>query len=834
MKRFLLIILACILTFTLVACGSKEDNSGSTNTSTDTSTDISTDTSTDTNEEPTPQLKDFEGITFTSNTVDYDGNEHVIQIEGTLPQGASVAYTGNKGTDAGTYNATAVITCQGYNPLTLNATLTINKLNLVQGSITFDSQTFEYDTNEHTITVTGNIPAGVTVSYSGGENSKNGATNVGSYTIVATISGKNYNTITLEATLKIKSKEELLNVHFFNGKVYFQNALDNNRLYVYDGNTITMVNRDIPTNMVTVGTDMFYISTNLLSKSISMLDSTGKVTDLFDVSAEMIATDGTYIYYNVNSLFDAEKTGIYKVKVSDLKNDSIDAEPIKLTSAKSEYIIYAQGNIYFANKSQSSRLYAISTSASGAEPTLIYDYKVSEITTDGKKLYFTRSHNLTSAIFSIDVTDGLMTAVTDESDKVQKITMSNGKYLTKINDYIYFMNTDMLTSTIFGDGIYKAPANGSGWVSDAWTLLTGSTKIIEAENDNVYSLTTDGESLYYYRTSTKHLYKYDLENGTETDLMQGYVPPVEKQIITTYYEKAVMHNGEIYFINMKDGGKLYKYNPQTDAEYRLTGVQVADFAIYDNYLYYCSVKLLVNFDLYRMSLLNGEPELISKEKCMNMSFYNDKIYYTNYSDKNTLNSMNLDGTENTILYGVNDGEKSVSAGKTTIYDGYVYFVANDQLYRYSLTNKTAELVNKDLKPLEYIIHNGKILLMNCDGLKNHVDIYDIATGTTTKIADMGFSGVSDDARGMFVYNNEFYFYRNVAAGSKSKGLYKIENGEAVLLDAMEGYYVCETIVDGDKAYFINVWQVKDSVPTPSSDAAIYELDLKTYETTKLN
>ena len=316
--------------------------------------------------------------------------------------------------------------------------------------------------------------------------------------------------------------------------------------------------------------------------------------------------------------------------------------------------------------------------------------------------------------------------------------------------------------------------------------------------------------------------------------MQGFVPPVEKQIITTYYEKSVMYNGEIYFINMRDGGKLYKYNPTTDTEYRLTGMQVADFEIHDGYVYYCTVKLLVNFDLYRMSLANGNPELISTEKCMNMSFYNNKIYYTNYSDKNTLNCMNLDGTENTVLYGANKDEESVSAGKTTVYNGYVYFVANDQLYRYNLTQGTAELINKDLKPLEYIIYNDKILLMNCDGLKNHVDIYDIKTGTTTKIADMGLSVISDDARGMFVYNGEFYFYRNVTAGSSNKGLYKVVNNEAVLVNVVDGYYVTNTIISGDKAYFINVWQIKDSVPTTSSDACIYELNLKTYEVTKLN
>ena len=909
-KTLLLFALACLLMLSLVACGG-----GSTDTDTSTNTDTDTSASTDTDAN-VPQLKDFVGISFTNVTVDYNGQEHKLEISGTLPEGANVDYTSNKATDAGTYNAKAVVSCDGYNTLTLNATLTINKiditgitfegntwdydttehkieingelpegvtisyaggenkntstnsgsyeivatmsgknyntltlkaslvinkLTLPQGSITFEGASFEYDAKEHFIAVTGNIPNGVTVEYTGGQNGKNGATAGGSYEITATISGRNYNQLVLKATLTIESTEELLNVHFHNGNVYFQNALDKNTLYAFDGSALTKLNKDIPTNMVTVGTNMFYVSQNLLSKSISCLDNKGEITDLFDVSAEMLATDGTYLYYNVNSLLDAEKTGIYKIKVSDLLNDSIDAIPTKLTSVKSDYIVYAQNRIYFSNKSESSKLYAVSTSANNVEPTLIYNYKVTDIITDGSKLYFTRDitlSNLTAgaAIYSIDVSNGLNTQVSDDSDRVQKITMSKGKYLVKINDYIYFVNTDMLTSTIFGDGIYKAPANGSGWVDDATTLLAGSTKLIDGETDNVYSLSTDGEYLYYFRASTKHLYRYDLETNEETDLMAGFVPPEEKVIITTYYEKAEMYKGEIYFINMRDGGKLYKYNPQTDAEYRLTGTQVADFAIYNDYIYYSTVKMLVNFDLYRMSLINGEPELISTEKCMNMSFSGDKMYYTNYSENNTLNSMNLDGTNDTVIYGDKDkDEEKVGAAKTVVYDGYVYFEADNRLYRYNIQGGTAELVNKELDPIDYLIYNGKILVVNEKGT-NHIDLYDIATDTVTKVTDLKGDLVvqSDDARGLFVYNGEFYFYRNIAVGSTKKGLYKVVNGEAVLVDTMEGYYVCETIVDGDKAYFINVWKVKDLVPTTSSDGNIYELDLKTYEVEKLN
>ncbi|MDE6059067.1 MAG: hypothetical protein K2G44_03400, partial [Clostridia bacterium] len=53
--------------------------------------------------------KDITGVTFEDKTVIYDGAEHEITVSGTLPEGVSVSYTGNKGTNVGVYNATATL-----------------------------------------------------------------------------------------------------------------------------------------------------------------------------------------------------------------------------------------------------------------------------------------------------------------------------------------------------------------------------------------------------------------------------------------------------------------------------------------------------------------------------------------------------------------------------------------------------------------------------------------------------------------------------------------------------------------------------------------------------
>ncbi len=915
MKKLLILSLALLLLLALVACGSTETPAGSTDTPAQSGTPAeqsapANDSGTQTDTQPDPTKENFSGLSLAGDTVDYDGGAHALSLNGTVPEGATVTYTGgedgrNGATNAGVYTIRVTVSKENYNDFTATATLTINKLNftglslagdtvdydggahalslngtvpegatvtytggedgrngatnagvytvrvtvskanyndftataaltinkLTLSSLDFADASVEYDAAKHTIAVTGLVPEGVTVTYTGGEDGRNGATSPGSYEITATASGANYNTATLYATLTITSKEEPLCLAFVGNRILFENPLDDSRLYCYDGSSLTLVGNDRPIAMVSVGTKVYYIARNLLSNSIFSYDTaTAERVSLLDVSADALATDGTYLYYTVNSLLNAEKNGIFKVSIADLENQNVDAVPVRLTTAKAAYPVVTSGKVWFAHKGEGDKLYAVSTTAQNAAPTLIYDYKITDLTADGTKLFFTRKTLLGSSIFALE-TNGLSAAVSDNDARLTKVTISNGKYLTVNGDFLFFVNTDMLTTTIFGDGIYKAAKDGAGLSEDVTTLLSGSAKVVDGSTDKLYALAADGTYLYYFRTSNKHLYRMD-GSGNETDLMAGFVPPVRNEQITSWYEKALADNGNIYYINMKDGGSLYRYAIATGQDNRLTGLPVADFAIHDNYLYYATVRYRVNFDLYRMSLVTGEPERLSTEKCMNFSFVGDKLYYTNFSGSNTLNRMNLDGTGDEIVF----NDKSVNSNATTVVGNLLYFVANDQLYAYDLTAGTAALIDKDVKPLEYLIHNGKMLMMNADGLKNHVTLYDLSAKTELDIVDLGYSGVSQDARGIFFYNGSWYFYRNIAAGTDKKGLYRVsaDGSACTLVDAFDGYYLCNSCLVGSKVYFLDVWQVKDSVPTPSSTGKLCVLDLTTNQITVLN
>ena len=139
-------------------------------------------------------INTFTGITFADATFEYDGEPHAIYVTG-APDFAEVTYTNNVKTEVGSYIVTALITAENYTPLSLSATLTIAKATFK--GITFEGGTFDYDGEAHSIYVTG-APSFATVTYT-----NNNQVNAGAYTVKATISAPNYETLTRSAVLKI-------------------------------------------------------------------------------------------------------------------------------------------------------------------------------------------------------------------------------------------------------------------------------------------------------------------------------------------------------------------------------------------------------------------------------------------------------------------------------------------------------------------------------------------------------------------------------------------------------------------------------------------------------
>ena len=279
---------------------------------------------------------DLSGISFADKTVTYNGEEHSLAIEGTLPEGVTVEYTGNGKTDAGKYTVVAKFAKDGVaiEGADMTATLRINKASLSteMEAVTFPQKTFVYDGEAKSIEIAGTLPAGVTVSYEG-----NGQTAVGKYTVTAkfTVDTNNYYEISdMTSILTITKPEvELPTVSgvtlagktvTYNGEVHSL-AIEGD---LPEGVTVQYVNNDkTDAGSYIVEAKFFYGETELTDSNIratlkiekAVADLSGITfegkTVLYDGEAHSLAIEGTLPDYATVSYIGNGQTaaGSYKV-----------------------------------------------------------------------------------------------------------------------------------------------------------------------------------------------------------------------------------------------------------------------------------------------------------------------------------------------------------------------------------------------------------------------------------------------------------------------------------------------------------------------------------------
>lgn len=152
---------------------------------------------------PEKPKSDIVGISFVDASFDYDNSEKSLLISGTLPDGVTVQYTNNKGTNAGVYNATAFLSGENYNDLTLTAKLTINKIEITNVSVE-PSQKIVFDDKYHLPQINGTLPSGVSAKYFFNDVEKNGGVKaIDTYQVKIILSGENYIEKTFDCTFKI-------------------------------------------------------------------------------------------------------------------------------------------------------------------------------------------------------------------------------------------------------------------------------------------------------------------------------------------------------------------------------------------------------------------------------------------------------------------------------------------------------------------------------------------------------------------------------------------------------------------------------------------------------
>lgn len=202
----------------------------------------------------------------------YDGDEKIVELVN-VPENVKVTYENNIKTNAGTYNATAIIEYDesNYNiindeDLILSQQWTINKAQIDMWSVNWDystSQPYTYDGTQKEVKLM-NLPEVITVSY---EN--NTATNSGNYSAIATL---NYDTANYE--LINKNFDDTINWEINKQKVNTPTQ-KGGRLF-YNGQKQSGVNYNIEdsNNLFTVNGTISSTNAGQYSVTFTLIDTT--------------------------------------------------------------------------------------------------------------------------------------------------------------------------------------------------------------------------------------------------------------------------------------------------------------------------------------------------------------------------------------------------------------------------------------------------------------------------------------------------------------------------------------------------------------------------------
>ena len=126
--------------------------------------------------------------------------------------------------NAGTYDVTAVVSCEGYVTQTLSTTVKIKQAKYDMSGVKFEGKEVVYDGASHSVAISGKLPDGVSSPiYTINGKDGSSATDAGEYTVKATFANldPNYEAIPeMEAKLKRVDRERNLE-----GKWYIQNCM---------------------------------------------------------------------------------------------------------------------------------------------------------------------------------------------------------------------------------------------------------------------------------------------------------------------------------------------------------------------------------------------------------------------------------------------------------------------------------------------------------------------------------------------------------------------------------------------------------------------------------
>ncbi|WBW99118.1 DUF5050 domain-containing protein [Oceanirhabdus sp. W0125-5] len=288
----------------------------------------------------------------------------------------------------------------------------------------------------------------------------------------------------------------------------------------------------------------------------------------------------------------------------------------------------------------------------------------------------------------------------------------------------------------------------------------------------------------------------------------------------------------IYYHNISDEGKLYKYNKDTEEIVKMIDYTALYINVVDEWIYYAnfsenghgtiyklktdgSLISMLNYDvseqvtvkngwiyyanasdeykLYKINLNGGQRTKLNDDTSLNLNVDGEYVYYTNISDNNKPYKIKIDGTDRTKL-----GEDE--AAFINVYDGYIYYANKTENYKiYKMkTDGTENIKVSDDSALYLNINDGYIYYYNVTYLngiyKMRIDGTDNSRMTTMESVNIQVAGDNfyyldgeDDYR---LYTGLTDGYNEIVFGVEIKNIKDLET-----TIAMNHYYSLPTSVE---------------------------------------
>lgn len=800
----------------------------------------------------TPVDKTIEGVTFDNVTVDYDGQEHAVTVKGSLPDGANVSYEGNKGTNAGVYNAKATVTCQGYKTLTLTATLTINRVSYNMSAVQWDyTQAFTYDGTAKTVTLGGSLPQGVTVkAYTG-----NTATDTGSYTAKVSFNydAVNYNEpqvadcnwvikglpitgVTLsDLTVGYDGQEHEIKV---------VGTLPQGADVVYERNKATDAGTyNVKATVTCKGYNALELTATL---TINKADIVASLTDQnieYDALPHSIQVVGNIpsgatvsYYYNDVQKDEVTEVGEYNVRcvISGGKNhnDKTLTATLKITSTEEQLysVVTSNGSVYFQNNLDGNKLYKVNGSAvqkinndvpnymiadgndlyyystslfsrviknyDGTNASSLLSAKGEYLTTDGTNIYYA----VNNMLLNTDQ-NGIYKIKLDGSDaEPTRLTNSKAAYLTYVNGYIYYANKSD------GDKLYRVSVTAN---NAQGTQLRGDKK-----DEKVAYIITDGTNLYFNSTKAAlgvvgyaaAVTKYNVANGTEVKLTTDagkYLTKIGSYIYYVNNDKitSALFGDGIYKVsavqtsdNNSVGTKVLSIDNNGYSSLTSDGVSLYYYKLNDKHFYKNSADGRNETDLMA-SFQPVEDTSLAIGSYSSLAEYNGEIYFTNPLDYGCLYKYNpaTKAKYKVLADSVADFAFYTYQGKNYMYYSAYTFV-NYALFRMDLSNGETVKISSS-RYGNFIFEGDKVYCIRFTAGNNRIVSMSL-DGANETVLYQGKNDSPDTTR-LYKKGDTFYFIMNPAVGYRNVSSFTIGASEKVNLQKALSF----VMVNNDVYYY---------------------------------